>query len=769
MESLKDFLTPKSFNKISFVVIIFWILLGVTLLGIFADTESYEPRFDFNCAVKTNSLKDFIEGRCFEQYEERYNKLGIPLYGFVIANFSVIAIVSVIYSRSVKSRVNELEDAELGQVPQENPTRRRLFIAYVSQLVLRISFGILFIVLQTQVLYANNFPSNFKCEFKPTAGNNSVTPSTNITPVGRVFQCHNQRASKKTFWNNAISVVNGIFVCLVFIEIVLILSRARKWGKKFTEDEKFFADHLKAKPGTDPQQLPLLPSLSEELQAFIQTMKNRVIKSTEQPTDLDQPINRPSPGERLKPKDLKLDDIYTNLKIQEGRVYYDFPKDRREQLKMYPQPNANRSEFDRPEDIIDAEHINILVAGRPGIGKTLFCSKLLRDWASDKVFNNEQNSEPGYNIAFLLKFRRLSKLTEHINLRELLCDYSEYPTNVNDEVWEYIFKNPNKLLLMFDGTDEFPRHSEIAEDYSAYTNTAEGRMPVLALYQKIADGKLLSGATVITTTRPTAVSSLTHLKFDRVVEILGFTSQQVKDYVEKFTKEDHDADRVKETIWQHISGNLNLFSLSYIPVNCFIICSCLFYVLRNCDPPRLPTKLTEIYSIAIKIFFSRHSSEKYRSFITNCDQFVFKNFRALPSQIQDVFKRLGKIAFKGIEESRIIFGSREVEGLEDCALLHRLPDRAGPLTAPPEEQFCFIHLTVQEFMAAKHLTDTLDDKELRTFVSDNISDGKWAVVTQFIAGLLQEREVPLTHIFTDLLPAKTLRRERRKRTDPHLG
>ena len=180
MESLKDFLTPKSFNKISFVVIIFWILLGVTLLGIFADTENSESRFDFSCEVK--SSKDLIEGRCFEQYEERYNKLGIPLYGFVIANFSVIAIVSVIYSQSVKSRVNELEDAELGQVQHENPTRRRLFIAYVSQLVLRISFGILFIVLQTQVLYANNFPSNFKCELMPTSGNSSVIPSTNITP-----------------------------------------------------------------------------------------------------------------------------------------------------------------------------------------------------------------------------------------------------------------------------------------------------------------------------------------------------------------------------------------------------------------------------------------------------------------------------------------------------------------------------------------------------------------------------------------------------------
>ena len=756
MESLKELLTTKSFNKFSFVGIIFWILFGVTLFGIFADTENSESRFDFSCGVK--SSKDLIEGRCFEKYEERYNKLGIPVYGFIIANFSVIAIVSVIYSQSVKSRVNEL-DAERSQDQQENRRGRKprgLFIAYVSQLVLRISFGILFIVLQTQVLYGNNFPSNFKCELMPTAGNNSVTPSTNITPVTQVFQCHNQRASKKTFWINAISVVNGIFVCLVFIEIVLILSRARKWGEKFMEDEQFFADHVKAKPPTDPQQLPLLPSLSAELQAFTQSMKNRVKKGTEQPADLKQPINRPSPGECPKPKDLDMDHIYTKLKIQEGRAEYNFPTDRREQLRVYP-PNENTPEFTRPEDIIDATHKNILVVGRPGIGKTLFCTKLLRDWATD-------NLEKHYDVAFFLKFRRFSERTE-LNLRELLCA-SEYPTNLKDVVWEYIRQNPNQVLLMFDGVDEFSANSEISKVHK--NTTEEEKMPLHALYNKIANRELLDGATLITTTRPTAVSCVKRLNFNRTVEILGFTSERVEDYVEKFTKDDHDADGAKETIWQHISTNLNLFSLSYIPVNLFIICSCLFHVLRTWGPSRLPTKLTEIYSIAIKIFFCRHN-EQYRYSETDCDQFVCKQFHELPSRVQGVFERLGKIAFEGIEKGKLIFGPGEVQGLEDCGLLHRLPDRAGPSPfAPREQQFCFTHLTVQEFMAAKHLTDTLNDEELRTFVSDKIRDGKWAVVTQFIAGLLQEREVPLTHIFTDLLPAKTEEKER-KTTDRHLG
>ena len=299
------------------------------------------------------------------------------------------------------------------------------------------------------------------------------------------------------------------------------------------------------------------------------------------------------------------------------------------------------------------------------------------------------------------------------------------------------FLDIQKSLLKITGITEIPQQKECLS---------------LPSTKKIADGKLLGGATVITTTRPTAVSSLAHLRFNRVVEMLGFTSQQVEDYVEKFTKDNHEAHEV--IFFVVYPGELLYYLFMFV------------LVLRTCSPSRLPTQLTEIYNIAIKVFFSRHSSEKYRTSIINCDQFVFKQFRELPSQVQDVFKRLGEIAYKGIEERKLIFGSREVEGLEDCGLLHRLPDRENPTapSEPPEEQFCFTHLTIQEFMAAKHLIDTLVDEQLRIFVSDKIKDGAWTVVTQFIAGLLKEREVPLTHIFTDLLPAKTWREYERELT-----
>ena len=205
-------------------------------------------------------------------------------------------------------------------------------------------------------------------------------------------------------------------------------------------------------------------------------------------------------------------------------------------------------------------------------------------------------------------------------------------------------------------------------------------------------------------------------------------------------------------------------------MNCFIICSCLS--LLRAYGSRLPTKLTKIYSIAVKIFFFRHN-EEYRFSPNTSDQYIFKKFRELPSRVQEAFKRLGEIAFRGIKQGRLIFASREVNGLEDCGLLHRLPDRTGPTPLEPSEaQFCFTHLTVQEFLAAKHVIDTMrNEQELRRFVADHINKGAWQVVLQFVAGLLEpdpHRKEQNSDIFTELLPVSTAEREEGELMDSRL-
>ena len=480
---------------------------------------------------------------------------------------------------------------------------------------------------------------------------------------------------------------------------------------------------------------------------FIERMKKHVRDVTEKPYgDLKSPFHNPGEGPR---RDLKLDEIFTNLIVYEGRAKYDFSGDRVKQLNEYHKANESLRPT-LPGDIFNAKEQKILVVGRPGIGKTMFSTKILRNWASDNLFNETQKSQVDFKVAFLIKLRMFNSRNQELNLREIL-DHSEYSTALSEELWNYIRHNPERVLLIFDGFDEYSGRTKINKDDIPYRNSEEERMPVYFLMKKIVQGKILTGATILTTTRPNAVSCITSLHFDKTVEILGFSTEQVNNYVEKFTKEEDKA----ETIKQHITSNLNLVAFCYVPVNCFIICSCLLELLGNTGFTSLPTRLTEIYSIAVRMFYFSYDDDQYRHNKTEGQQFFLKPFKELSSPVQEMFKRLGEIAFNGIEEGRLIFESHEVKDLESNGLFHRLPDTRDRPLAEGRKQYCFLHLTIQEFLAAKYLVDTSSSEELGTFVSDHIQDDAWKMVMQFVAGLLAEKGGPSTDIFSDLLPSET--------------
>ena len=478
----------------------------------------------------------------------------------------------------------------------------------------------------------------------------------------------------------------------------------------------------------------------------IKRMKRHVREVTERPyKDLKSPFDDPGEG-----RDLKLDEIFTNLIVYKGRAKYDFSGDRGEQLKEYHKANENLRPT-RPGDIFDGEKQKILVVGRPGIGKTMFSTKILRDWASDNLLNKTQKSQ--IDFAFLIKLRMFNSTDKELNLRELL-DHSEYSTALSEDAWNYICHNPDRVLIIFDGFDEYSRKTEINKDDVQHRNNKEDRMPIHFLLQKIVSGNFLTRSTVLMTTRPNAVSCIRSLYFDKTVEILGFTTEQVEDYVEKFTEGDGQK---AETIKQHILNNLNILAFCYVPVNCFIICSCLFQLLcKSTSPGLLPTTLTKIYSIAVKYFYFRHGHSKE---VNNAENNFLDPFKKLSSSVQDEFTRLGEIAFNGIKKGKLIFESAEVNNLASNGLFHRLPDTKDNPLAERREQYCFMHLTIQEFLAAKYLVDTYSSQDVQKFVSDHIQDGAWKVVMQFVAGLLAEKEGQSTDIFSDLLPSETVTKE----------
>ena len=107
-----------------------------------------------------------------------------------------------------------------------------------------------------------------------------------------------------------------------------------------------------------------------DLDSAVQTLKVNCLQDTEKLSDLKQPFGQPNHGEGHI-HDLTIDNIYVHVVIVEGRPTHDFAHDRWEQLREYP-PDAKDCKFAEPEHILDQDHKNVLVVGRPGIGKTSF-------------------------------------------------------------------------------------------------------------------------------------------------------------------------------------------------------------------------------------------------------------------------------------------------------------------------------------------------------------------------------------------------------------
>ncbi|XP_028413222.1 NACHT, LRR and PYD domains-containing protein 3-like [Dendronephthya gigantea] len=295
-------------------------------------------------------------------------------------------------------------------------------------------------------------------------------------------------------------------------------------------------------------------------------------------------------------------------------------------------------------------------------------------------------------------------------------------TGLSNEQFESIFleltKEPEKALLIFDGLDEFDGNIEACLDHTAHQNNPDICMPAISLFIQLISGRFLPGATILVTTRPTASDFYSRLRFDRTVEIIGFTSEKIEHYVSKFC-ENHNRSDLKSKMWKHIESSSDLLNLCYIPVNSFIVSTVLFGYLTD---PRyetavLPATLTELYQAAIEHFDKHH-------------------YRKTDGPSSEAIKNLQLRAYEGILIGQLVFIEELIdEEMRRSGLLNKL---SNPIY-PTLEQFCFIHLTVQEFLAAKHVTETQSPEEIKIFICSNVKDGKWHLVLQFIAGLLGQK------------------------------
>ena len=422
-----------------------------------------------------------------------------------------------------------------------------------------------------------------------------------------------------------------------------------------------------------------------------------------------------------------LDELYIDVIIHTERAQHVFPKEmkRHEIFDVYMEVPESSTQLKKITDLFDRNQDTkwkfprtILVVGRPGIGKTVLTEKIMRDWAKgiDKFYRDK--------IVFIYKFRSFTTdQFKNLSFKKFLR-YGTCGIKLSEQKFESIFKailnEPRKAIFIFDGLDEF--NSDVKpsiEQSQTLPSDHDDEMSPMTLFIKLAYGNMLQGATVLVTSRPTAPDFYSKLSFERSIEIIGFTRAKIEEYVSRFCN-NINRDDLKVKIWNHIQSSSDLLNLCYIPVSCFIVCVTLSGCLsdpRN-DTGALPTTLTELYQTATDHFATHHNR--------NLDE----------TSSEQMLEELQKLAFQGIERGQLVFNKKSFnELMKRSGLVNSLSNPVFPI----QTQFCFIHLTIQEFLAARHMTETLTADKIEEFISTHIKDAKWHVVLQFVAGLIGQK------------------------------
>ncbi|XP_078390107.1 NACHT, LRR and PYD domains-containing protein 3-like isoform X1 [Cetorhinus maximus] len=375
------------------------------------------------------------------------------------------------------------------------------------------------------------------------------------------------------------------------------------------------------------------------------------------------------------------------------------------------------------------------VSGVPGIGKTTMVQKMVYDWATGKIF-------PHFQFVFSFKFRDLNNINSRINLRNLILDQYPYFGNVLGELW----KNPEGLLFIFDGLDEFKDRIDFADNRrntepQFMCTDPECWCEVSDIVYSLIQHKLLPGCSVLVTSRPTALHLLEKAEISVWAEILGFVGDERKEYFNKFFEDQ----AVAAAVFKHVEENEILYTMCYNPSYCWILGLALgpFFTQRDRKHQQVPKTITQLYSYYIYNILKNHGREI--------------------ESPRDVFLKLGEMAFTGVSEKKIVFRNGDLiqYNLQPSQFLSgflmELLERDDSIQSVV---YTFPHLTIQEFVAALAQFLTPDPKDIQKLLSeaDSEEDGRFEIFLRFVAGLSSPQSAwPLEKFLSPFLHQTTCR------------
>ncbi|XP_034035119.1 NLR family CARD domain-containing protein 3-like [Thalassophryne amazonica] len=386
-----------------------------------------------------------------------------------------------------------------------------------------------------------------------------------------------------------------------------------------------------------------------------------------------------------------LKEIYTELYITEGGAS-EVNED------MIRQIEAASRKTDTPQRTITCEDIfkgsvdtqppirAVLTKGVAGIGKTVLTQKWTLDWA-------EGRTNQDFHFIFPFTFRELNVLIEKLfSLVELVHHFFPETKEAGICSFQHL-----QVLIILDGLDEcrLPLDFHSNDILTDVTESSSVDVLLTNLIRK----NLFPSARLWITTRPAAANQIPPECVDMVTEVRGFTDPQKEDYFRKRFREEEQSRR----IISYMKTSRSLHIMCHIPVFCWITATVLEDVLDTRDTPELPETLTEMY-IYFLVVQSKVKKVKYDGGAEADPLWNPEN--------REMIVSLGKLAFEQLQKGNLIFYE---EDLTECGINIRAASvYSGVFTQIFKEErglyqdrvFCFVHLSVQEFLAALyvHLT-----------------------------------------------------------------